>query len=208
MKLLKQSLSLALACLLVVVIISTPLSTYMAPLLGFLILISVITIILKQRAIKKSPDKNQEIFAGSGVEVFTVTVALLLTIFLTGGLSSSLYFLLYFLLFGIVFLFKPETVFVLLIGIALVFFQSLNEGDLISNLIKLGSLAFLAPISYFFGREFQRRERLEDKINDTTGQILEDAQVLRKHTGNEEAIDEIDDIIEKSKELRNELKNE
>ena len=211
MKFFKQSLYLAAACILTLAIASTPLTAYMAPILGLLIIISIIGIIIKQRAAKKAANlkgQAQDIFSGSGAEVFVVTTALLLTIFLTGGLSSNLFFLLYFLLFGIVFLFVPETVFVLLLGLGIVFFQQLSDGDLLSNLIKLGSLAFLAPISYFFGREFNKREKLEHKINDKTGQILEDAQTLLKHTQNEDAVDEIDDIIERTNELRSETEKE
>ncbi len=204
MKLLTQSLSLILACLMVLIITSTPLDDYKAPILGFLIVASIIGIVIKQRAAKKN-DSNQDIFSGSGPEVFMVTGALLLIIFMTGGLSSNLFFLLYFLLFGIVFLFKPETVFVLVIGIEILFFTSLSDGDLLSNLIRVGSVAFLAPISYFFGREFQRREKLEAKISDKTGQILEDAQTLKSHTQNEDAIDEIEDIEKKAEDLRKEI---
>lgn len=199
MRLFNQSLTITLALLSVLIIASTPLSAYMTQILGFVILISVIFIVIKKRQ-----KKDEELFIGSNPEVFVITISLLLAVFLTGGLNSSLFFLLYFLLFGIVFLYEPATVFVLLLGLILVFFQSLSEGDLLTNLIKLGSLVLLSPISFFFGREFQKREMLEDKIKDKTGQIIEDAQTLRESTRNEEAIDELDDIIEKSEELRKE----
>jgi len=174
----------------------------MAPILGLVIAISVIFIVIRQR---RKP--GEELFVGSNKEVFTITLALLLSIFLTGGLASSLFFLLYFLLFGIVFLFEPGTVFVLLLGLGAVFFQSLNEGDLISNLIKLGSIVFLSPISYFFGREFQRREKLSQEVEDKTGQILEDTEVLRARSKNEDESEELDDIIEKTEELRKEAQD-
>lgn len=203
MKLFKQSLAILSACLIVLLITSTPLDDYKAPIMGFLIIISIIGIVIKQRAVKKAGNA-QDIFSGSAFEVATVTVVLLLTIFMTGGLTSTLFFLLYFLLFGIVFLFKPETVFVLLVGLCVLFFTSLGDGDLVSNLIKLGSLVFLSPISYFFGREFQKREQQNRLIQDKTGQIIEDAETLRQHTRNEEALDEIEDIENRAKELRNE----
>ncbi len=150
----------------------------------------------------KAGQLAEEILIGSNKEVFVVTLILLIAIFLTGGLGSNLYFLLYFLLFGLVFLFEPPTVFILLLGLWVVFFPSLSDGDLTTNLIKLGSLAFLAPISYFFGREFKKREELEAEVEDKTGQILEDAQTLKSHTKNEDALNEIDDIVEKAKDLR------
>lgn len=197
MRFFTQSATLLTACAFVLIIISTPLSSYMAPILGLIIALSVIFIVIRQRS-----RRDEELFVGSNKEVFTITLALLLSIFLTGGLSSNLFFLLYFLLFGIVFLFEPESVFVLLLGLGVVFFQSLGEGDLLSNLIKLGSLAFLSPISYFFGREFQRRERLSQEVEDKTGQIIEDAQVLRARSKNEDESEELDDIIEKTEDLR------
>ncbi|HVT00810.1 MAG TPA: hypothetical protein VHE53_01080 [Patescibacteria group bacterium] len=205
MKLITQSISLLLACFLVLVITNTPLADYTAPILGFLIIVSVIFIIVKQRTTK---NKGDDIFVGSNKEVFMVTTALLLAVFMTGGLNSSLYFLLYFLLFGIVFLFEPPTVFVLLLGLVIVFFQQMSDGDLFSNVIKLGSLAFLSPISYFFGREFQRRAKLEQEIEDKAGQIIENAETLKEHTQNENAIDEINDIIDKSKELQKEAETD
>lgn len=189
--------------LFVLLIISTPLASYMAQILGAIIILSIMFLVLKKRK-----NRQEDLFVGSNKEVFMITLALLLAVFLTGGLTSNLFFLLYFLLFAIVFLFEPETVFVLLLGLMVIFFQSLSEGDLISHLIKLGSLVLLSPISYFFGREFKRREKLEQKVEDKTGQILEDTQVLRSHTQNDEAIDEIEDIEEKAIELRNEAEKE
>lgn len=209
MRFFTQSATLLLASAIVLIIVSTPLSSYMIPILGFVIAFSVILIVIRQRANRRLPaGRQEELFLGSNKEVFVLILALLLTIFVTGGLSSNLFFLLYFLLFGIVFLFEPQAVFILLLGIGFVFFQSLGEGDLISNLIKLGSLALLSPISYFFGREFQKREKLSGEIEDKTGQILEDAEILKSHTQNEEAIDEIEDIADKAQELRREAEKE
>jgi len=210
MRFFTQSATLLLTSAIVLIIISTPLSSYMAPILGLVIAASVIFIVIRQRSRTNLPAgrQSEELFVGSNKEVFTITLALLLSIFLTGGLASNLFFLLYFLLFGIVFLFEPGTVFVLLLGIGAVFFQSLNEGDIISNLIKLGSLVFLSPISYFFGREFQRREKLSQEVEDKTGQILEDTQVLRHHTKDPEAIDEIEDIEQKAEDLRKKAEND
>ena len=210
MKLVTQSITILLAMGTMILINSTSLSGYMIPLLGFLIIISIIFIIIRQRQHKVRVSKDSthtgEILVGSNKEVYVITLALLIAIFLTGGLDSSLYFLLYFLLFGLVFLFEPLMVFVLLLGLFVVFFPSLSLGDLTSNLIKLGSLAFLSPISFFFGREFRRREALEDEIVDKTGQILEDAETLKSHTKNEDAMDEIEDITEKAENLRKSVK--
>ena len=203
MKLFTQSATILLAMLTIILIVYTPIADYMAPILGFVIMASLIFIIIRKRS-----GQEKELFVGSNKEVFTLSLALLLAIFLTGGLQSSLFFLLYFLLFGIVFLYEPETVFILLLGICAVFLQPILEGgELFGNLIKIGSLLGLSPIAYFFGREFKRRDNLERKIEDKTGQILEDAESLRAHIKNEEDMDEIDDIIENTEEIRREAEN-
>lgn len=207
MRLFTQSFSIFLAITLVLIITSTPLDSYITQILGLLIIFSLIYIVIKRRISKKglpAGRQGEEIFVGSKLEVFAVTEIIVLAIFLTGGLTSNLFFLLYFLLFGLVFLFEPATVFALMIGLLVVFFSSIGNGDLASNLIRLGSLVILSPISYFFGREFQRREKLSKEIDDKTGQILEDAQTLRAHTKDDEAFDEIEDIEEKANDLRNE----
>jgi len=206
MRFFAQSATLLLASSLVLIIISTPLSGYMVPILGFIIAFSVILIVIRQRTRSRLPADRQgeELFVGSNKEVFTITLALLLAIFLTGGINSNLFFLLYFILFGIVFLFEPATVFVLVVGFGLVFFQSLGEGDLIGNLVKLGSLAFLSPICYFFGREFQKTRKLSEEVEDKTGQIIEDAETLKSHMRNQDEIEEIEDIEDQAEELRKE----
>lgn len=210
MRFFTQSATILLANLFVLLVISTPLSSYMMPVLGIIIISSVIFIIIRQRTLRHSlgQEKAPEVFTGSAKEIFTVTVAILLAIFLTGGLQSNLFFLLYFLLFGIVFILEPSTIFVLLLGLMVVFYQSIFEGDMLSNLVKLGSLVFLATLGFFFGREFKRRENLEGKIDDKVGQILEDAKVLRDHIDDEEAVEEIEDITRRANELREEAKRE
>lgn len=193
-----QSLTIFFSFLFVLIIVLTPLSSYMAPILGLVITISVIFIILMRRS-----KRHEELFMGSNREVFTVITAVMLAIFLTGALDSQLYFLLYFLIFGIVFLYNPATVFVLILGILVVFFESISEGSLATSLVKLGSLVFLSPIAYFFGREFQKKQRLEDNILEKTDRILKDTEALRKH-GQSEDIDEIEDIFETTEDLRKE----
>jgi len=203
MRLFTQSITIFASCALILLILNTPLTTYITPILGFVIILSIIFIVIKQRMIKRRSDgKTEELLTGANHEVATIIIALLLAIFLTGGLGSNLYFLLYFLLFGLVFLFEPAAVFVLLVGLLTVFYQSIFEGDMASNIIKLASLVLLAPISYFFGREFRRREKLEAEIEDKTAQILEDTKVLKKKVTDEDLIDEIEDIQEKASDLK------
>lgn len=204
MKLLLQSLTLILSFAFVFILISTTLTLYIAPILGVLIAVAVIYLVIKQRT-----NRGKEIIVGSNLEVFAINTALLLALFLTGGLYSNLFFLLYFLFFGIVFLFEPATVFVLLIGVFAIFIPSIAEGDLFANIAKLGSLAILSPLSFFFGREFQRRENADQEIKDKAGQIMEDAQTLKKKGAvSEDEMDEIEDIIDQTNEIRKKVDDE
>jgi len=205
MKLFNQTATLLLAFIFVLIVVNTQLSSYITPILGVIIIFSVIFIIIMRRA-----KKGDDLLVGSNKEVFTVVTAVMLAIFLTGGLTSNLYFLLYFLIFGIIFLFEPLAVFIMVIGMLVVFYGEISQGDFVSNLIKLGSLVLFAPIAYFFGREFQKREDTENEVEDKTGQIIEDARAVQKKDPNmsEDSIDEVEDIIEKANELRQKVQED
>lgn len=203
MKVISQSITIMLASATVFLILSTALSDYLAPILGFLIAVSLIYIITQKRR-----NKGQELLTGTNFEVFGITTAVLLIIFLTGAIQSNLFFLIYFLLFGLAFLFEPATVFVFVICMSLIFMDATLKGDVFSNLIRGGSIIFLSPIAFFFGREFKRRESLEDEIEKASSDIVEDADALlhsETATKKEEDVEEIDDIIEKTQELRSKL---
>lgn len=206
MRFFTQSATLLFSFLFVLIVISTPLSEYMSQILAAIIALSVLFVILMRRA-----KKHNDLFIGSTYEVATVTIAIMLAIFITGGLESGLYFLLYFLLFGIVFLFEPASVFIMLIGILTVFFgQAGDESNLVPNLVKLGSLVFLSPIAYFFGREFAKRQELKNEVQDATGQILEDADAILRNNSNltQQETEELDDIIERTNELRQKVQED
>lgn len=216
MKTLKQSTTLICAMIFVFLVLNTPLSDFITQILALLIIFSIIFVVIQRRRNKGLPAaclpdgqgrQGDELFIGSLREVFVITVGIILTVFLTGGIQSNLFFLLYFLLFGIAFLFEPATVFVFLIGLVAVFIQPALKDDVLSNLIKLGSLAFLSPIAFFFGREFKRRESLEKEVEDKTGEIIEDVDSLlhSSHVENDdEEVEELSDILEKTQKLRDE----
>lgn len=207
MKTLNQSLIILLSFFIVFIIQNTGLSSYITQILALLIIFSVIFIVIQRRKNKVLPAGKhaEELFIGSNREVFAVTTGIMLTVFLTGGIQSNLFFLLYFLLFGIAFLFEPPTVFVFMVGLIAVFIQGVFNDDVFSNFIKLGSLIFLSPLAFFFGNEFKRREKLEEEIEEKTGEIIEDADELlhsNEATQNPEDIEKLDDILEKTNELR------
>lgn len=202
MKILSQSTTIILSSITVFIILNTPLLPYLTPILALLIIFSVIYIIIK----KRSKD-NKELLSGSGLEVFGVFTAVLLIIFATGGITSSVFFLVYFLLFGLAFLFEPVVVLIFAICISAIFFEPTFKDDVFSNLIKSGSVIFLSPIAYFFGREFKRNRKLEEKIEQASDEIIEDADALlhsESATRKEEDLEEIDDIMKQANALKRE----
>lgn len=202
MKLLKQSLVIVLSIASVYAIVHTQLSSYIAQILGLLIIASVIYIVGKKRA-----KREEELFVGSYIEFFTINVGILLIIFLSEGFHSNLFFLVYFLLFGMTFMFEPPTVFVFMLGLIILFIEQALGGDVFSNLIRLGSLILLTPIAYFFGREFKRREKLEEEIEDKADQIIDKAEkILEKESEkmDEEDVEAIDEIASNAKDLKDE----
>lgn len=155
MKLVKQLLAITFSFVFCFIVLNTELANYTAWVLSFVIIFFIIYLI-----VKKQRKKEKEILSGSPFEIISLTIGVLLLTFLTGGLNSGTFFLLYFLLFGAAFLFEPVLVFAVLIGIvSLLLPQALTTGELFTNMIKVGSLVFVAPIAFFFGREFKEREK-------------------------------------------------
>ncbi len=152
---------------------------------------------------------KKEILSGSLIEVFGITTSIFLTIFLTDSTNSPLFFLLYFLLFGIAFLMEPHAVFIFLAGILVLFVPEMLPGIDITELARMGGLLLISPIAYFFGREFQRREKLEKEVEDTTEKIIEEAEAVKNSEKLEDEIDgEIDEIIESASELKKTAQDE
>jgi len=195
----KEILTLVLAFVVIFLVVNTPLYDYIAFIIALIIIFSVIFVLIKKRG-------SRNVLSGSHDEVFFVTTGIILMVFLTDGLNSSIFFLMYFLLFGVVFIYRPIMVFLLLIGLIAVFINPVLQGDVFSNVIKISSLILLAPIAFFFGNEFERRKTLEEKIESTTADILEDADELLYSEPKEN--EKINDIIEKSEELREEIEEE
>jgi len=64
----------------------------------------------------------------------------------------------------------------------------------------MGSLVLISPISYFIGKEFERRQLLNRKIESKTDEIIQEARLL-KEDGTPKGQDEseaIDEIIEEA----------
>lgn len=152
--------------------------------------------------------KNKDrLFTGTLPEIFGFSGVILLIVSSTGNLNSSLFFFLYFLLFGLAFLAKPASSFVFLLGIILFFLPDTLKGDLTNNLVKLSSLLLIAPIAYFFGREFEQRRNITDKVEAKTEDIISEAQALREDgkLKSQDEVDSIDEIIEEASSLKQDV---
>lgn len=211
MMLLKQTLYIAISLGFVFAWYHSPMAVFTIPLLGLLVAIFLLISIMAKRG-GKNPFEVLD--TNSSLSIMLLITTILLLIFSTGGLSSILFFLLYFLCFGISFVFEPATVFVFAIGIILVFLPNLVNEDPIANGIRIGSLLLIAPLGFFFGREFRREEQDEAKIEEMAevtkdaadtiaadvDQVLKDSEKVLKS----EQIEKLDEILEETEVLRQE----
>ncbi|MBI2622510.1 MAG: hypothetical protein HYW64_00210 [Candidatus Levybacteria bacterium] len=188
---LRQSLLLLLSFVFVFVWQKTPLSDYTIQALGFLIFLFLLL------------SARRKEFNLANV----ISKIILLFIFSTGGLSSPLFFLLYFLGFGIAFVFEPATVFIFILGAILVFLAEALTGDIMGNFLRLGSLALISPLAFFFGREYRKGEKQAEQIEKTSQAIKKDvAGVLEneKQAIKSEDVEKLNDILEETEKLKKE----
>ncbi|MBI3070176.1 MAG: hypothetical protein HYY87_02630 [Candidatus Levybacteria bacterium] len=199
---LRQSLLLLLSFVFVFVWQKTPLSDYTIQALGFLIFLFLLL-----SARRKEFNLANVISKRDFLSIFTLNTLILLFIFSTGGLSSPLFFLLYFLGFGIAFVFEPATVFIFILGAILVFLAEALTGDIMGNFLRLGSLALISPLAFFFGREYRKGEKQVEQIEKTSQAIKKDvAGVLEneKQAIKSEDVEKLNDILEETEKLKKE----
>lgn len=199
MKYIRQGLVLLLSTLIVASIVFTPASPYI-PL--FLIFLGVIS--LCYSLFRRKKHRNQEMFIGSSKEIFVILTAILLIVFFTGGISSPIFFLTYFILFGIAFIFEPIMILFFLLCLCGVFVPQVIQNDIFGNSLKIASLIFLTPIAFFFGREYKRREKLQEKIKIATNTIIEEAEEIIQTKDKNERMKKAEEIIEEASALKKE----
>lgn len=199
MNFLMQCLVVILATITVFSIVQTPAVVAIPYILGFLAGASLIYAFFRKKI-----KKHSEAFIGSNKEIFTILVFVLLVVFLTGGIGSNLFFLTYFLIFGVTFVFEPLIIFLFLLGLAVLFVPGTLQDDIFSNVVKLSSLFLLTPVAYFFSREFKKRERLQNKVNQTTEIIITDAKDLLESKDKNERVQKAEEIISEAEELKKE----
>jgi hypothetical protein len=210
MKLVLQSIVLIISFVLIFVWQNSFLSDYTATLLAACI---ALYLILSARR----GGKGFLALGGEGpLGIFLLNTVIFLLIFATGSISSPLFFLLYFLGFGIAFVFEPLVIFIFVIGAILVFVPDALIGDMTSNLLKLGSLAFISPLAFFFGREARKDdaqekeiEAMKERSKDSADTISEDIEEIinnAKTTLKERDIEKLNEVLEESESLRQESK--
>ncbi len=197
MKTIWQSIVLLLSFAVVFVWQNSPLSNYTIQALGFFVFLYIITSMRK---------KNSNALNGAW-GIFALNTAIFLLIFATGEFTSALFFLLYFLVFGIAFVFEPATVFVFVIATTLIFLPDISKDDVMSNLIRIGSLAMISPLAYFFGKEFRQRENEEEKAEKAGITITKDVKEIIEEDKNlkPDEVEKLNDILEETQNLKEEL---
>ncbi|MBI2025906.1 MAG: hypothetical protein HYT06_00845 [Candidatus Levybacteria bacterium] len=209
MKLLTQSLTIGFSFLVIFIWQESPLKDYTVQILGLLIVLYFIVSARKG-------GKGFLTLGGEGIlGVFLLNTLIFLLIFSTGGIESALFFVLYFLAFGIAFVFDPLNVFVFVLGSLLIFFPDINA-DLTANGLKLGSLALISPLAYFFGREYRRSDETDEKVNalkertrqaaDTISEDLEEVIEDEKQNLKDKDIEKLNEVLEEAEDLRSESK--
>lgn len=206
--------SLVLLCSFGVIFIweQTFLNEYVIQGLAGLIVVYIILSFIRRR-------QKKDAFAGGIPDIFILNTVIFLLIYATGQMTSWFFFLLYFLGFGITFIFEPETVFVYaLLTIAMFVPEVLKNGGSLGTYIQLGSFLFIAPLPYFFGKEYRDREKEEQEIEelterseeaaDTISQDVEEVIKNEKKNLKEEDVEKLNEILEETEDLRSESKEE
>lgn len=188
----------------------TEASNFTVPFLGLLITIYLIV----------STRKKGKAFlslGGGPLGIFILTTIVLLLIFSTEGINSALFFLLYFLGFGIAFVFEPSMTFIFAVCVVLLFFPDTSKPDAINNLLKLGSILLISPLAYFFGKEYQKGEQQDEKIEslkertkeaaDTISDDIEGVIKNEKQNLKDKDMEKLNEVLEETEDLREESKS-
>ena len=135
------------------VISVSPLSGYGLQIAAFMVIIYMLTSFLIRKRVLST-----DLRVTLDVIVFSLTVSLLL--FTTGGFNSPVFFLSYFLLFGVSLFASPVTATAITVTFALLFIVTPKQ-DFWIDLLQMGSLLAISPLSIIFGKQYLKV--LEDK---------------------------------------------
>jgi hypothetical protein len=101
-------------------------------------------------------------------------------------------------------------------GAILVFIPEALKGDLLVNLLKLGSLLLISPLAFFFGNEYKKNDKenetieaLEERTKDAADTISKDLEEVikdEKDSLKSEDMEKLNEILEETEDLRAESK--
>lgn len=174
----------------------SPLSLYSSQLIALLVFVYIFSSLNK-----KLSQITGEYLQTLQMSIFIVVAALL--VISSGSMDSPLFFLLYFIPFATSLVFKPQTVFILSAGLVAILLLEGPQQNLVRNLPILGSLLFLSPLAFYFGREFQKA-RPPSNLEEVTQKIDSDVEKIittQKDTLSTESIQNLEDIVEQAEKL-------
>ncbi|MBP9716696.1 MAG: hypothetical protein KBD51_02010 [Candidatus Levybacteria bacterium] len=185
---------------------NSQLAQYSIPFVGFLVFLFLLI----------SFKRKQNLNLGGPVNFFILNTILLLFIFSTGGIESNLFFLIYFLLFAAAFIMDPRSVFIIPIGLIIIFWSQIFQGDVGANIIKVASISILSPLAYFFGIQFKKNDKAADEILKTKERASSSADEISsdvkeviesgKSKLNPKELGKLKEILDETKDLREEKK--
>lgn len=185
---------------------NSQLAQYSIPFVGFLVFLFLLI----------SFKRKQNLNLGGPVNFFILNTILLLFIFSTGGIESNLFFLIYFLLFAAAFIMDPRSVFIIPIGLIIIFWSQIFQGDVGANIIKVASISILSPLAYFFGIQFKKNDKAADEILKTKERASSSADEISsdvkeviesgKSKLDPKELGKLKEILDETKDLREEKK--
>lgn len=185
---------------------NSQLAQYSIPFVGFLVFMFLLI----------SFKRKQNLNLGGPVNFFILNTILLLFIFSTGGIASNLFFLIYFLLFAAAFIMDPRSVFIIPVGLIIIFWSQIFQGDVAANIIKMASISILSPLAYFFGIQFKKNNKASDEALKTKERAAFSADEISsdvkeviesgKSKLNPKELSKLNEILEETKDLREEKK--
>jgi len=188
----------------------SPASDYTIQALAVLVIVYLLITLVRRRK-----HKAMENFGGSS-DIFILNTAIFLLVSVTGMIYSPLYFLLYFLGFGITFIFEPATVFVYVVGAILVLLPEALKNGSMESFIRIGSIALISPLAFFFGASYKDRDKMEEGVEqmaertkdsaDTISKDVEEVLKDEKMSLKPEDVNKLNEILEETEELREESK--
>ena len=124
----------------------SPLSHYGLQIAAFLVIIYIgVSFLIRKHILSTNLKITIDVL------IFSLTISLL--IFTSGGFASPVFFLSYFLLFGIALFSSPVTAIAISVTFALLFMAA-PKADFWLDLLQIGSLLAITPLSVIFGKQY------------------------------------------------------